>query len=165
MKFCTSFAPPPIARPASKTRVLCTLRQCSPVWRYARAQGKFQCAAYSVWCVWNFCFTGHSTIINAARTLLMKACNPAFYSSVLAAFYMTELIWVVVNAFCSGSNAIGSEWDRFPGFSAYQVFASWTHVYECSGCSPMQANACCESKQTTICENRGRRSHSLPDLY
>ena len=29
----------------------------------------------------------------------------------------------------------------------------------------MQANACCESKQTTICENRGRRSHSLPDLY
>ena len=31
------------------------------------------------------------------------------YSSVLAAFYMTELIWVVVNAFCSGSNAIGSE--------------------------------------------------------
>ena len=29
----------------------------------------------------------------------------------------------------------------------------------------MQANACCESKQTTICENRGRRSHSLPELY
>ena len=55
--------------------------------------GKFQCAAYSGGGVWNFCFTGHSTIINAARTLLMKACNPAFYSSVLAAFYfMTELI-------------------------------------------------------------------------
>ena len=31
--------------------------------------------------------------------------------------------------------------------------------------NPTQANACCESKQTTICENRGRRSHSLPDLY
>ena len=29
----------------------------------------------------------------------------------------------------------------------------------------MQANACCESKQTTICENRGRRSLSLPDFY
>ena len=42
MKFCTSFAPPPIARPASKTRVLCTLRQCSPVWRYARSWRKFQ---------------------------------------------------------------------------------------------------------------------------
>ena len=31
--------------------------------------------------------------------------------------------------------------------------------------NPTQANACCESKQTTICENRGRRSLSLPDLY
>ena len=29
----------------------------------------------------------------------------------------------------------------------------------------MQANACCESKQTTICENRGKWSLSLPDLY
>ena len=30
---------------------------------------------------------------------------------------------------------------------------------------PMQANMCCESKQTTICENIGKRSLSLPDLY
>ena len=31
--------------------------------------------------------------------------------------------------------------------------------------NPMQAHTCCESKQTTICENKGGRSLSLPDLY
>ena len=30
---------------------------------------------------------------------------------------------------------------------------------------PMQANMCCESKQTTIWENKGEQSLSLPDLY
>ena len=94
-------------------------------------------SAYSVWSNRTFCCIGYSRIIINAAILIFR----------------------------SEANTAGSEWDRLPGFSAYQVFASWTHVYECSGCSPMQANACCESKQTTICENRGRRSHSLPDLY
>ena len=39
-----------------------------------------------------------------------KPVNLAFYSNVLAAFYfMTELIWIVVNVFCSGVNTAGSE--------------------------------------------------------
>ena len=151
MKFCTSFAPPPIARPASKTRVLCTLRQCSPVWRYACARicervtgaflicnaGKFQCAAHSVWGARNF-FIGYSTIIiNAARTLLTKACKSGFYLIVafwLRFLFVTELIWAVAAIFHSEANTAGSEWDRLPGFSAYQVFASWAHTSECGGC-------------------------------
>ena len=122
----------------------------------------------SAWPPRNFCCTGYSTIINIARTLLTKACKSGFYLIVafwLRFLFVAELIWAVAAIFHSEANTAGSEWDRFPGFSAYQVFASWTHVSECSGCSPMQANACCESKQTTICENRGRRSLSLPDLY
>ena len=42
--------------------------------------GKFQCAAYSVWCARNFCCTGYARIINnAVRTLLTKACKSGFY--------------------------------------------------------------------------------------
>ena len=88
-----------IARPASKTRVLCTLRQCSPVWRYARARGKFQCAAYSVWCARNFCCTGYSTIINIARTLLTKACKSGFY--LIVAFWLCFIFCGRVNMGCS----------------------------------------------------------------
>ena len=38
----------------------------------------FTASAYSVWSDRTFCCIGYSTIINAARTLLTKACNLAF---------------------------------------------------------------------------------------
>ena len=54
-----------------------------------------------------------------------KPVNPTFYSSVLAAFYfMTELIWVVVNVFVAEPLQQEVNETAFPGFSAYQVFAS-----------------------------------------
>ncbi len=37
-------------------------------------------------------------------------------------------------------------------------------IFRISGCLPLD-HTCCESKQTTIWENIGKRSLSLPDLY
>ena len=94
-------------------------------------------SADSVWSDRTFYCIGYSTIINAARTLLTKACKSGFYLIVvfeLRFLFMAELIWAVATIFRSEANTAGSEWDRFPGFSTYQVFASWAHTSECGGC-------------------------------
>ena len=95
-------------------------------------------SAYSVWSDRTFYCTGYSTIlINATRTLLTKACKSGFYLIVafwLRFLFVAELIWAVAAIFRSEANTAGSEWDRFPGFSTYQVFASWAHTSECGGC-------------------------------
>ena len=112
-------------------------------------------SACSAWPPRNFYVIDFSTIINnATRKILVKAeiwvLSISFW---LRVFFSEEPVKQEVNETVR----------RY--FPHIWLFASWTHVSECSGCSPMQANACCESKQTTICENRGRRSLSLPDLY
>ena len=95
-------------------------------------------SAYSVWSDRTFYCTGYSTIlINATRTLLTKACKSGFYLIVafwLRFLFVAELIWAVAAIFHSEANTAGSEWDHLPGFSAYQVFASWAHTSECGGC-------------------------------
>ena len=88
----------------------------------------FTASAYSVWSDRTFYCTGYSTIlINATRTLLTKACKSGFYLIVafwLRFLFVAELIWAVAAIFHSEANTAGSEWDRLPGFSTYQVFAS-----------------------------------------
>ena len=95
-------------------------------------------SAYFVWSDRTFYCTGYSTIlINATRTLLTKACKSGFYLIVafwLRFLFVAELIWAVAAIFHSEANTAGSEWDHLPGFSAYQVFASWAHTSECGGC-------------------------------
>lgn len=138
------------------SRTPCVLKQGSPVRRYARSRRKFQCAANSARCFRNFCFTGYSKIINnTARTVLVK----------LKIWLLSIQFWLFF--ICLVAESIQQEMNEtaFRYFQHIRLFASRSHVYECSGCSPMQANACCESKQTTICENKGKRSLSFPDLY
>ena len=69
-------------------------------------------SAYSVWSDRTFCCIGYSTIINAARTLLTKACKSGFYLIVafwLRFLFVAELIWAVAAIFHSEANTAGSE--------------------------------------------------------
>ena len=59
-----------------------------------------------------FCCIGYSTIINAARTLLTKACKSGFYLIVafwLHFLFVAELIRAVAAIFHSEANTAGSE--------------------------------------------------------
>ena len=70
-------------------------------------------SAYSVWSDRTFYCIGYSTIIiNAARTLLTKACKSGFYLIVafwLRFLFVAELIWAVAAIFHSEANTAGSE--------------------------------------------------------
>ena len=56
--------------------------------------------------------------------ILYSLTEPSTVLVILRFLFMAELIWAVAAIFRSEANTAGSEWDRLPGFSAYQVFAS-----------------------------------------